>query len=249
MTDKQPPWHFGIKYAGQTLDWLPGDTEENFHKLIAEDPGHLEYFQGQGWLEPGVINYSINSNGFRSDEFDKKTRCIVALGCSYTVGIGLPLKDLWPTLVGNELGLATYNLAWGGMSADTCYRLAEYWIPKLNPELVVMLAPPKSRIELLINDAQAEVFLPSTELNMFGDQDMFLKNWFANDDNARLNNVKNKLAIKQLCHSLGVKCLTYDAHDFMARSRKEVGYSRDYMHAGPKAHQNIYKQVLLDYHG
>jgi hypothetical protein len=250
MSNQQPPWHFGMKYANQTIEWLPTDSKEINEKLM-QDPKHVEYFRKQGWLEPGAITYKINQHGFRSDEFVEGTKNLVALGCSYTVGIGLPLKDLWPTLVATELGLVPYTLAWGGIAADTCYRLAEYWIPKLNPTLVVMLAPPPSRVELLTIDSQisAEVFLPSSESCMFSDQDIFLKNWFANEENAQINNRKNHRALKHLCSDLGITCLTYDAHEFMARSRKEVGYARDHMHAGPRGHQLAFEKIMNDYHG
>lgn len=250
MMQTTPPWHFGNTIAGKTLDWLPSDTEENFKKLI-EDPKHLEYFQEQGWLEPGAITYKINSHGFRSNEFDPEKRSIVALGCSYTIGIGLPLTDIWPTMVGEALELEVYNLAYGGVGADTCYRLAEYWVPLLKPELVVMLAPPKSRIELLLdlNNLKAEVFLPSSESSLFSDKDMFLKNWFADEENANINNRKNKLAVQQLCANLGIQCLTYDAHDYMARSREEVGYARDYMHAGRRGHEMVFEKIMSDYRG
>lgn len=250
MMQTTPPWHFGNTIAGKTLDWLPPDTEENFKKLI-EDPTHLEYFQAQRWLAPGAITYKINSHGFRSNEFDSGKRSIVALGCSYTIGIGLPLTDIWPTMVGEALDLEVYNLAYGGVGADTCYRLAEYWVPLLKPELVVMFAPPKSRIELLLdlNNLKAEVFLPSSESSLFSDKDIFLKNWFADEENANINNRKNKLAVQQLCANLGIQCLTYNAHDFMARSREEVGYARDYMHAGPRGHQLAFEKIIRDYYG
>lgn len=244
------PWHFGLRYANQTLDWLPSDTEEIFQKLM-QKPEYVEYARQQGWLEPDAITYKINSDGFRCDDFDSQTDCMVALGCSYSVGIGLPLKDIWPTLVGNELGLKVCNLSWGGIGADTCYRLAEYWIPQLRPELVVMLAPPKARIELLTVDShvQAEVFLSMSESGFFSDQDIYLKNWFANEENSYINNRKNRRAVEHLCHELDIRCLTYDAHDFLARNRDDVGYARDYMHAGLKGHQIVVEQIIKDYYG
>lgn len=250
MEFKNPPWHFGIRHANQKLQWLPCDTEEILLQS-SQDPDKLAYLQQAGWLEPNAITYNINSQGFRCDEFQENTRSLVALGCSYTIGIGLPLKDLWPTLVGDTLGLTVYNLAWGGIGSDTCYRLAEYWLPRLLPELVVMLAPPRSRLELLTIDPniQAEVFLPASESCIFSDKDIFLKNWFANEENAKINNRKNRLAVEKLCDNLGIACLTYDAHDFMARSREEVGYARDYMHPGPVAHQLVKEQIIKDYHG
>jgi hypothetical protein len=250
MEFKNPPWHFGTRYANQKLQWLPCDTEECFQQS-SQNSLRLNYFREQGWLEPDAITYKINSNGFRADEFRKGEPCVVGLGCSYTIGIGLPLKDLWPTLVGEALELTTYNLAWGGVGSDTCYRLAEYWLPILKPNLVVMLAPPRSRIELLTIDTniQAEVFLPASESCIFSDKDIFLKTWFANEENAKINNRKNRLAVEKLCDNLDIKCLTYDAHDYMAQPREIVGYARDYMHPGPKAHQLFATQVINDYNG
>ena len=85
------PWHFGMKYAGQTVEWLPTDTEESYRKLIQE-PRHQEHFRRHGWDQPGAITYQINSNGFRAPEFELGTANIVTLGCSYSVGIGLPVE-------------------------------------------------------------------------------------------------------------------------------------------------------------
>jgi hypothetical protein len=101
---------------------------------------------------------------------------------------------------------------------------------------------------LLTVDSQlgAEVFLPSSESCIFSDQDNFLKNWFANKENAQINNRKNHRAVKHLCLDLGINCLTYDAHYFMARSREEVGYARDYMHAGPRGHELAFEKIIKD---
>jgi hypothetical protein len=34
MKNNLAPWHFGMKYAGQTTEWLSTDTEENYQKLL-----------------------------------------------------------------------------------------------------------------------------------------------------------------------------------------------------------------------
>jgi hypothetical protein len=240
-----PPWHAGIIHANQHLQWLPTDTKEIFDKMM-QDPVHQQYFKDQGWLEPDAITYKINSHGFRSEEFTDEP-CILALGCSYTVGIGLPLNILWPTLVGKELNLKVYNLAWGGNSADTCFRLAQYWIPRLSPLAVFMLAPPVARIELLMgnnNTPPIEVFMPMLEFN----NDLYLKNWFMDDNNAQINSEKNKLAISAICHSHGSKFYSLNSSEEMARSREEVGYARDYMHAGTRGHQFVAEKFLKQYY-
>jgi hypothetical protein len=243
MSNKAP-WHFGMKYAGQTTEWLPTDTEENYQKLL-QDPKHQEHFRQHGWDRPGAITYKINSNGFRAEEFDPNVASIVTLGCSYSVGIGLPLESIWPTLVGQELGLTVYNLSWGGASADTCFMLAKYWVPRLLPKLVVMCAPPKHRFDLVTEDPCTPFYtvMPGSDST----SDKSVQTWLVNDRNADLNNAKNKLAVQGLCAELGIKCQTYDAHDYFARSREEIGYARDYMHAGPEGHKIFAERVMDDW--
>lgn len=247
MSDQtKKPWHFGVLYAGQNLQWLPTDTQESYERMI-QDPVHVEYFRQQGWLEPNAITYKINTEGFRSDEFEDDVDCMIALGCSYTMGTGLPVESLWPSRVGQALNLKVYNLAWPGFSADTCYRLARYWIPKLRPRLVAMLSPPKTRFELLMEDhliPSAEVFMPQSESQYFNANDTYLKNWWLNDENGVINNEKNIFAIQQLATNHGARFISLKADEEMSKSREEVGYARDYMHAGVRGHEIVAEKML-----
>ena len=118
-----PPWHYGMTSAKQTLEWMPTDTQERFNDLMNYEP-HREYFREKGWDKPGAITYKINQFGFRCNEFEVGAKSVVALGCSYTFGTGLPVETTWSYLVAKSLDLECYNLAWGGSSADTCYRMA-----------------------------------------------------------------------------------------------------------------------------
>jgi hypothetical protein len=238
MNDILPPVHFGQQLANQELEWLPTDTKENYEKLL-QDPVHAKYFAELGWDQPGSITYQINSHGFRADEFNSGPY-MVALGCSYTVGIGLPDLATWPRQVATQLGLTCANLAWSGYSADTCYRLAEYWVPKLRPNYVCMLAPPRNRVEILYDDhdpsgTKLEVFMPQNQ-QLAWPNDQYLKHWFLNDKNATINQRKNVLAVRQLCADLDIPCTVYRAEDHMSWSRDKIGYARDYMHGGPKIH-------------
>lgn len=244
--EQQAPWHFGLKLAGKTVDWLAPDTKESFD-IMMQDPAHREYFETQGWLQPGAISYVINKHGFRCEEFESGQPCMIALGCSYTMGIGLPVDCLWHTLLGQQLGLKVYNLSWGGISADTCFRLARYWIPVLKPKLVGMLAPPRTRIELLLDSGHyppAEVFMPASQSQHYKETDVFLKHWWLNDQNGQINNEKNILAIQQLAMQHGAKFVSLYADEEMSKSREEVGYARDYMHAGPVGHRLVAEKML-----
>lgn len=242
-----PPWHPGINSAGQVSDWMPTDTKESFDQLYQVQE-YREYFRQHGWLEPGAITYKINSQGFRCAEFDNKD-CIVALGCSFTMGIGLPVESTWPHLVASQLGLEPYTLAWGGNSADTCFRLANYWVAKLKPQAVFMLTPPPARFELFRadNNPPVEVYLPQSESRSASEIDSYLKHWFTVDENVRINSEKNQMAIKYICHELNIPCFVYSVFDWMGKSREEVGYARDRMHAGPEGHVKLAQRILHDW--
>jgi hypothetical protein len=243
------PLHFGTHLANQTLEWLPTDTKENYEKLI-QDPAHQEYFAKLGWDKPGAITYKFNSYGYRADEFNGGPY-LVTLGCSYTAGIGLPDEVTWPRQVASAMGLKCANLAWGGYSADSCYRLAEYWLPRLNPDYVCMLTPPRHRIEVLLDPSfqqlGVEVFMPQSYSSLFSPSDHYLKHWFLNDENAKINQRKNIQAIRQLCVDLNIPCTIYNAEDHMWWSREEIGYARDYMHGGPKIHNILTKKFVDGY--
>ena len=234
-------FHAGKPLANQTLEWLPTDTKETFEQLMQE-PKHQHYFAAKGWDQPGAITYRLNSEGFRCVEFDDQP-CLVALGCSYTLGSGLPVECTWPSLVGRALNLSVANLAWMGYSADSCFRIAEYWLPQLNVQQVVMLTPFSDRVEVL-TETGAITCMPSNIPKTTTDE--FLTHWVLNNENGRLNSIRNKLAVKQLCHNLNVPCQIYDALTYMADSREKLEYARDHMHAGPRGHQILAERIIND---
>jgi len=250
----KPPVHPGICLAGQTLEWLPTDTKESFERLC-RDPVHRAYFESKGWHLPGAITYKINSQGFRCDEIVKGEPYLMALGCSFTNGIGLPLDTIWPELVGKALGLKVANLSWGGSSADTSYRLAEYWVPELKPKLVVMFAPPQDRLEILLDEPSVahlrnipvDVYMPGSLIPGASNDD-FIKHWFLNEENGWINQRKNIRAIKQLCAELNIPCIVLRSMDFMGLPREEIEYARDAMHGGPEAHRRVADRIINDWY-
>jgi len=248
------PEHSGKHWVNQEIEWMPTDTKENYEKLI-QDPGHRAYFAEQGWDQPRAITYRLNSHGFRADEFDGGPY-LLALGCSFTVGIGLPDHSTWARQTATALGLKCANLGWGGYSSDSCYRLAEYWIPELRPKYVCMLVPPSHRIEVLLdandslvmpNQTLFEIFMPQSKSRLFNPNDTYLKHWFLNDENAQVNQRRNVRAIRQLCAEFDIPCTIHDAQGHMWWSREEIGYARDFMHGGPKVHKILAEKFINAY--
>jgi hypothetical protein len=242
MLQQLPPWHSNAA-VNKTYQWWPSDTEESFNRMM-QIPEHRAYFQSKGWDQPETITYKINSNGFRSEEFNPADDNLVALGCSFTMGIGLPLADLWPTILSQALNLKACNFGYGGASSDQCFRLAEYWIPFLKPKLVVLLNPPRGRLEIVVNEITGAT---DTIMPMNDHPDAFVKKWLSIDENQQLNNRKNSLAIEAICNRLSIPFLSYEADMWMSRSREEAEYARDYLHAGPKGHKSFTEKILDDW--
>jgi hypothetical protein len=227
------------KYAGQTLDWLPMDTEELYKFNLKNRYNELE---SNGWID-NPVTYRFNSDGFRCGEFSQDTG-ILFLGCSFTQGIGVHVEQVWPELVSQQLNMQCFNLGQGGSSADTAFRLCQGWIDKILPKIIVFALPPDNRIELIVNGHARDV---SPVWSWCDHYSNYLKDWITDDDNANLNQLKNKLAIKMLCGDRGIKYVEIDPHAISSRMRGRtfpMDFGRDLMHPGPIYHSNVAKIVL-----
>jgi protoheme ferro-lyase len=73
------PLHAWSSYAGQTVNWISPDTKEAYQQRIS-DPVKRLMLQQFGWVDQH-IDYTFNSDGFRTDEFDDRPN-FVTIGCS-----------------------------------------------------------------------------------------------------------------------------------------------------------------------
>jgi hypothetical protein len=240
------PFNSSMGHAGQTLAWLPTDTEANYKKNL-QNSEFAVIAQQHGWTQPRPITYNINSCGFRGKNFDPSIKNIVTLGCSFTIGIGLRESETWPYLLGNKLGLPVHNIAWGGWSTDTLFRMAQYWVPVLEPDLVVMLTPSATRLELKIGDHEYLNIMSHDNIS----DDNYLKHWFANDSNSELNRIKNTMAIEMICKKLNIRFMCYSRDTEMTGrlAHDPTNVARDNMHYGAKTHNKFVEKILRDLHG
>ena len=89
---------------------------------------------------PKKISYKYNSKGFRDNEWpDDLSNVIWCVGDSFTVGIGQPFEESWPSLLQKKLGRRCLNLGEDGCANDTmALRIKE--ICKLHsPKLIVVM--------------------------------------------------------------------------------------------------------------
>jgi hypothetical protein len=208
--------------------WLPMDTEELYKQNLKTK---FDLLKSQGWVDSNV-SYKFNSNGFRSEEFISNNS-IVFLGCSFTIGIGLPKKRIFPELVSSAIKLDCYNLGVGGASADTCFRLAYYWLPRIQPKIVVTMLPALHRLELYDN----KEFYNHRPTNAKDSKDCILS-----EEYCYLNQEKNTFAIEQLCNNLKIKFLNYKLErDFV---QVPNDFARDLSHLGCKSHSATAQMIL-----
>ena len=226
-------------YAGQTLEWLDSD-DYNWWRQNMRNDERRSVLEQNGWDKPGVITYTMNSHGFRTHEFGTETGYI-ALGCSFTAGIGLPNHQIWPTIVENTTGTRVWNLGIGGCAMDTCFRLLYNHITTLNIAAVLLLRPSPLRCETHYND-KIEVFMPNGHSDP--SLDTIKKYWYSDTQNQVVNAVKNTLAMQALCNERGIKLVVKDADIFTHSTDKFPG-ARDLMHSGHTKQQN-FAQLFID---
>ena len=188
------------------------------------------------------LSYKINSHGFRCEEIpvEKKPRSIIAIGCSNTFGVGMPVGQIWPTLVGNTLRQRPYNLGIPGGSLDSAFRVLLAWLPKIRPSHVFLLEPPGVRYEthtLSYGVAQSSIHAPEPVAMRF-----------ENEDEWELHREKTMRAIKSLCDQFDTpfyylsygEQLTTEIAEFFGTPDS----ARDLMHPGRNAHTYIAMKML-----
>ena len=223
------------KYANQTLDWLPMDTENRYQYNLTHSLKDLTKYN---WVD-SHFTYKFNSHGFRCDEF-VDLPSVVFLGCSLTQGTGLPIEKTWATIVANKLNLKCYNLGIGGSSNDTAFRLAYSWFKIIKPITVILCTPPTERLELLSDSDNSIQLLPNAIKSHPGLD--FYKHWVDNENNGILNKTKNTLAIENLCNHLSINLLTVDSNTLL--TTMNIDLARDLSHPGIKSNQHFADYVL-----
>jgi len=235
--NKFTEYHPYIVNAGKELAWLPSDTEELFKQNLDKNYNLLKEF---GWLNYN-ISYKFNKDGFRSIDFCEKDN-VVFLGCSHTFGIGLPVEKTFPQLVCKKIGLECFNLGLPASSNDTAFRLAHVWLKRLNPKIVILTAPSDMRFELLIhdlgsNEVEARFVTTMDQLANTDNQPL----WNNTDQNGKVNQEKNTMAIKYMCDNLKIKFLNFGSDEIMT-----VDKARDLLHPGIGSNQLFADRIIKE---
>lgn len=233
------PHLYQEEYYNKTLNWLSLDSEERYNENLTSCPELLKRFN---WID-SKIDYTFNSYGFRSDEFNLDPS-VMFLGCSHTFGIGLPLENTFPHLVSKQLGLKNFNLSNSGGSNDLAFRLAHNWIPQLRPKVVVLFSPEAARSEAIDMDNITHQFGSWQQWQAISN-DSYWSKFISNKINYNANKLKNQLAINYICDKLNIKLFVFDIMNISTQV-SSTDLARDLTHMGVNTNKNIAEYILTN---
>ena len=87
------------------------------------------------------IEYHLNSNSLRDQEFPTEESINGAFGCSFTFGTGLHQEETWPSILSDKLGKKVWNFGLGGSGVLTQLRMFLYFVKKLDFDNIFWYTP------------------------------------------------------------------------------------------------------------
>lgn len=202
----------------QTVFWSGTDIPEN---------------QDLNWQES--ISYKFNLQGFRTYDFNlvKNEKINIALGCSQTLGIGLPVEMTWPYLIETQTNIKTLNLGLGGASTDTVARILTNISGLFDIESVYILWPSYKRFENYFENHIQEMVPHNATLEHV---------WYMSEHNSQQRFYKNQSIVYKLqkLYNFKLHQLDYDKTNW-----RIIGdLARDRIHYGFKSNINLVKLFL-----
>lgn len=228
--------------TGDSVYWLTCDTKERYQTNVSSDY-NKQRLQDNGWLDT-QIEYKFNSESFRSIEFVSDEPAIAVFGCSFTQGIGLRYHQIWHQKLGKKLNRPVFNFGVGGCSLDTCYRIAEHYLPTLNVDTVILLATSEYRMEFWSPTDIMPWFMNISTTRDNIDLGFFTK-WCLDPRNTTMHANKNIQAIAYLCTMLGMEFYTYDS-TILEGLNTSGSLARDLAHHGESAHAALAEIMSTD---
>jgi hypothetical protein len=235
MNFNDPMFCQWAKLSNVCLNWYGMDSEEHYQKNLKSNYDKL---LKNDWIGSS-FTYKFNSAGFRCNEFTDADS-IMFLGCSVTLGTGLPVESTFPELLSKQLNLQCINLGVSGSSADTGFRLAQIYLKTLKPKIVVttFLFPERTELLTLSGDIH---FNPKSYNKNRKYYIEYYEKWLECSETAQLQLTKNTLAIHKMCDDLNIKFI--NNNNFVLHPSC-VGKARDLMHPGRDYHQQLSNSIL-----
>lgn len=228
-----------LDVISKTLNWYGSDTEDLYNKNVKD---------GWRWKDTS-IEYKFNKLGYRTKDLNNlHSDFLLTFGCSFTEGVGLHDKQIWPTKLAKLLNLDLYNAGKGGSGLDICYYNALLWkennlpLPK---QVVLQLPEPERKSWGTYKENNISLDVSN------GKEDDWWKYYITSNGEIHMNNIAWYLGFNNVWQSLNVPVLniTWSPYTHLENLEFKLHYSniehdpnllaRDNMHSGPEWHTNI----------
>lgn len=224
------------------------DNKIRLEKHLADEFARQKLKQ-YNWLvddKPVDIEYKINRNGFRCNNFTDDPG-IIFLGCSFTYGTGMPLEDIWPSLVASYFNLQPWNLGTPGMSLTMgTFYLTQWYKDIPNPKAIVILEPPPNRVELYqLRDGYCQVDILQCLLDNYQQNVLVSRLYNTLPFTTAINYRLNIQAVKLLAQQWNIPIVSGTLFgSSMDISHDDPGFARDLMHFGKNFHVAVAEYII-----
>ena len=181
-----------------------------------------------------AISYKYNAQGFRTyqleDYLDKTVD--IALGCSFTEGVAMPIESVWTSLIEKQTTIPMLNLGVGSGTTDTVARILTNIAPLFKINNVYILWPRIERFEIYY-DTWIETIYPMNA------QEQHV--WAMEQAHAQNRYLKNKQMVKLLAEKYNFSIIEREVNEFFYN---QVDTARDNTHFGYQTNRNVAESFL-----
>lgn len=215
-------------------------------------------------VSDGTIKYKFNSLGYRTAELDTywSDRFFLALGCSYTEGVGLKNEDIWCNQLAASMKLDCMNLALSATGLDIAHAQTQQYIISNLPRPAFVIVQHSEM------DRQSEVKLLPARIGISPQEPTLSWRELAHQQHGQpVLNITDMWRCSQLAdaitlmwNQIGVPVIHWtfstDGENYLTRSQvheypatmcpeveMHTDLARDQVHNGPKQHQAVAKYL------
>jgi hypothetical protein len=232
--------------------WLGTDSEENYQR------------RGNKVYSVESVSYEMNSHGYRGPELKREIgeRVAMFVGCSITLGSGMPWDEVWTSIVTSELArrwgsrVRQCNLAWTGAGSDCIAMRVHQAVDALKPDAVFVLWSFTARRGWFADARSYVSFVPQGRYPQF-EKEHQASVRLATNAHAFFNYVRNfqfvyrrllRLRVPYywgMVESFSLQMLSsYVPLERYIGRLEDLDFARDGMHPGRKSHARFADRVI-----
>jgi hypothetical protein len=193
------------------------------------------------------ITYEYNSKGFRDHEWPTDLNDVIwCIGDSFTVGVGQPFEETWPSLLQKNIGRRCLNLGEDGCSNDTISLRIKEIYKLYQPKLIIVMWSYLHRRRINGKD----IYFDKKNFGRTEDLKNFNKNFTeVNNLNCKIINllIPNTLAVDSKVNDFELTTYVLKKENFKDNDINiipQLDYARDYHHFDIKTSEYIVNLLI-----